>query len=110
MSNLLQTLVVDAETVVGPVLASLSQTPTVQLIEKYTLDVVLAVEFKQTSFPVGAYTVTAKLNGTPAAFSIGAAFQALENIEAGKLGSFTSGALEIDVQSTATAGTVATSV
>jgi hypothetical protein len=83
-------------------LSGLSQTPTVQLLEKYAAQVTLAVLFKQTSFEVGGCTVTVKQNsGTPQAITLGAAFQAVENIELGQMGSFTSGSLEVDVQKTA---------
>jgi hypothetical protein len=102
MSSFLQNIVADAEAVVEPVLASLSQTPTVQAIEQYTLTVVLAVELKQTSFRVGAYTVTAALNGTPTPLTLGSAFSAVENIISGKTGTFQSGDISLSIVPTAT--------
>lgn len=80
-------------------LAGLSQTPTIQLLEKYAAQVTLAVIFKQTSLVIDGYTVSIKQNsGAPQSFTLGAAFQAIENIAAGQLGTFTSGVLEVDIQ------------
>lgn len=82
-------------------LSGLSQTSTVQLLEKYIAQITLAVLFKQESFTIGAYTATVKQTGTlPQHFTLGSAFQAVENIELGQVGAFTSGSIEVDIQKT----------
>ena len=96
MNNFFTGLVNDAETVLS-VFSKLQQTKTAQTIEAVSADVVLAVELKQTSFSVDGYTISATLNGAPAAFDLGAAFAGIAAVKAGSPSTFTSGALTVTV-------------
>jgi len=94
MSSFLQSIVTD----VAPVLLGLGKTKTAQSIAQYTLDVILAVEFKQTSFDVGEYTVKVSLNGSPVGLDLGDAFKAIALIEAGRTGTFQSGDVVLSIE------------
>lgn len=95
MSAFLQTLVVDAEEIGSLVIGALGKTKTAQLLEQYSLKVLLAVELKQTSIDIDGYTVSASWNNAPAAMSIGAAFEAIDQIALGNTGTFTVGSIQI---------------
>jgi len=101
--SFLSSLVVDAETIVAPVLASLTQSTTVQNIEKYLLQFIVAVEFKQTNFVLGQYTITAALNGTPAALTLDALFLGAAKVESGQVGTFQCGDVVVNVELTSAA-------
>ncbi len=94
MSSFLQSIVTD----IAPVLLHLGKTKTAQSIAQYTLEVILAVEFKQTSFDVGDFTVKVSLNGAPASLDFGDAFKAVALIEAGRTGTFQSGDVVISIE------------
>jgi len=101
MPGILQTLATDANLVTSllPIfLSNLSKNPTVQIIETALLDIAEAITTRQTSFRIANYSITAKLNGSPVAFTVSAAVLGLENVVAGKTGVFTSGDIEIDIQ------------
>jgi hypothetical protein len=98
--SFLQVLATDAQLVTSLLpmfLGKLAANPTVQTIEAAIGKVADAIVSRETSFSISGYTVTAKLNSTPVGFSLSAAVLALENIVAGKTGTFTSGDIEIDI-------------
>ena len=85
-------------------LSGIAQTKTVQMLEKYAGVIALAVLFKEASFSINGYTVSVKqTSDTPQHLTLGAAFQAVEHIEMGTLGTFVCGSIEVDVQRSSSA-------
>lgn len=83
-------------------LAGLASNVIIQKIEAYIPEILLILMTRQTTFHLDGYTVTAKLNAAPTAFTLSALVLAIEHILEGKLGTVTSGVIEIDILKAAT--------
>jgi hypothetical protein len=83
-------------------ITAFSSNPTIRRLEAYLPEVALAFVTKQATLELDGYLITAKINGLPVALTIAASILALENILAGKTGSFLCGVIELDVVKAAT--------
>lgn len=90
--SILTSILTDAQ-----LLESLATNPTAKKIESYIPTIIIVLATKQVTFEVDGYLITAKQNGAPASFTLSAAVLALENILAGKTGTFVCGVIELDI-------------